>query len=94
MLRIRRLTDKSSVTFALSGRIEETHVPDLEELLENEPTTTGLAIDLAEVRLVDRQVVKFLSACETKGILLKNCPSYVREWIELGSEEKGSAEDN
>jgi hypothetical protein len=28
--------------------------------------------------------VKFLAICEVDGIELRNCPSYVREWIEKG----------
>jgi hypothetical protein len=38
------------------------------------------------VRLVDREAVRFLAACEARGIQLKHCPSYVREWIETGSD--------
>jgi hypothetical protein len=38
-------------------------------------------IDLAEVTLVDRDVVPFLAVCERKGIELKNCPRFLREWI-------------
>jgi hypothetical protein len=35
---------------------------------------------------VDRETVRFLAACEARGIKLANCPSYVREWIERGSD--------
>lgn len=83
MLRIRRFEDDGLVIFVLSGRIEGIHMPDLQKLLEDEPKNTKVAIDLGEVRLVDRQVVKFLATCETKGVQLKNCPLYVREWIQL-----------
>lgn len=84
-LRIERFEDKGFVIFFLVGRIEELHVPDLQELLESEARAATLALDLREVRLVDRQVVKFLAACETKGIQLRNCPSFVRKWIEIGA---------
>jgi hypothetical protein len=30
---------------------------------------------------VSREVVLFLEGCEARGIQLKNCPPYVREWI-------------
>ena len=85
MLKIKRCEDEGVVTFALSGRIEEVHVPELRKLLENEPGNAMLALDLSEVRLVDRQVIKFLAICETKGVQLKNCPSYVRQSIESGA---------
>ena len=73
------------MVFALSGRIEETDVPDLKDLVEAE-SAVAITIDLSEVRLVDRQAVKFLAACETRGITLRDCPAYIREWIETGSD--------
>lgn len=57
---------------------------ELKTLLEGELKVSGIAFDLQEVRLVDREAVRFLADCETRGIKLKNCPSYVREWIEQG----------
>jgi ABC-type transporter Mla MlaB component len=86
MFKIRRSEDEGSVTFALSGRIEEEHLPELQKLLEVETQAklTAITLDLVDVRLVDREAIRFLAACEAKGIMLKNCPSYVREWIETG----------
>jgi anti-anti-sigma regulatory factor len=86
MFKIRRFEDMGIVTFALSGRIEEEQLPELQRLLEveSEAETTGIVLDLVDVRLVDRQAIKFLATCEAQGILLRNCPSYVREWIETG----------
>ena len=37
--------------------------------------------DLEELRLVDRDAVKFLDVCELSGIKLANCARYVRDWI-------------
>jgi len=33
------------------------------------------------VRLVDLDAVHFLAVCERKGIELRHCSAYVREWI-------------
>jgi len=82
MLKIRRSEDGGLAVFALSGRIEEQNVSELQELLASEAEVAKTALDLEEVRLVDREVVKFLASCEARGIGLRNCPSYVREWIE------------
>ena len=87
MLRVRRSEGGGPVVFALSGRIEEHHVAELQGLLDAEPHGRGITFDLEEVRLVDRQVIRFLSACETHGVALKGCPSYIREWIDTGSSE-------
>ena len=41
-----------------------------------------IVLDLQEVRLADRDAVKFLKDCEARGVKLENCPEYVREWME------------
>jgi anti-anti-sigma regulatory factor len=86
MFQIRRSEKKGLVTLALSGRIEEEHLSELQQLLETEAGAKSRAIvlDLADVRLVYREAVKFLANCEAGGVELINCPSYVREWIEKG----------
>jgi len=86
MLRIRRSEEAGLTIFGLSGRIREEHVGQLEALLKGEPTER-VVLDLEEVRLVDREVVKFLVACEASGIRVKNCPPYVREWMEKRSDK-------
>jgi hypothetical protein len=70
------------VTITLSGRIEEEQLSQLETLLKNE--SESVVLDLEDVRLVHREAVQFLLKCEDGGIELRNCPSYVREWIEKG----------
>jgi hypothetical protein len=84
MLRIRRLEEDGSTSFALSGRIEQEQVLELKTLLEGEAEVSGITLDLKEVRLVAREAVRFLAECESRGIKLKNSPSYVREWIDQG----------
>ena len=45
-----------------------------------------VTLDLEELRLVDREAVRFLAVCEAEGIKLENCPLYIREWIETGKD--------
>ena len=69
------------------GRIDCTYVATLRELMEREKTRKGeLAIDLTEVTLVSREAVDALAVAEANGIELRNCPSYVREWISRSQE--------
>jgi hypothetical protein len=75
-----------SVVFAISGRIQEKQVPELQGLLDGEVAPHDITFDLEEVRLVDRDAVSFLRSCEAQGIKLRNCPLYIREWIETGSD--------
>jgi hypothetical protein len=86
MLRIRRSEEGGVTTFGLSGRIEEGHVKELEGLFKDE-AAKQVVLDLEEVRLVDREVITFLVACEANGIELKNCPPYVREWMGTRSDK-------
>jgi hypothetical protein len=88
MLRIRRSEDSGPVVFILSGRVEEKDVSELQELLQSEAAGLDIALDLGEVRLVDREAVRFLAACEARRIKLKNCPPYIREWIKTGSSKQ------
>jgi anti-anti-sigma regulatory factor len=83
MLRIRKLERKGAAILAISGRIQEEHVSELQNLLQAEATARGITLDLGEITLADRETVRFLAACKTRGITLKNCPSYIREWIRL-----------
>ena len=86
MFQIRQSELNGVVTFALSGHIEEEPLSDLQKLLASQAGArpTAVVLDLADVKLVNREAVKFLASCETAGVELKNCPSYVREWIEKG----------
>ena len=86
MLKIRRSELIGSVAFAFSGRIEAKHISELEKLIEAEAELRDITFDLEEVMLVDREAVRFLATCEARGIKLRNCPSYIREWIETGGD--------
>ena len=87
MLKIRRSEDRGLAVFGLSGRFEREQVSELQKLLEAEAELRKVTLDLDELRLVDREAVRFLAACEAGGIKLENCPSYVREWIETGRDK-------
>jgi hypothetical protein len=67
------------VILRISGRITGQDVDMLRALLEQEGRTA--AIDLKDILLVDREVVKLLALCESNGNELRNCPLYIREWI-------------
>ena len=56
------------------------HVVELKELFDSD--YRNIILDLRELRLADRDAVKFLRSCERDGMKLENCPAYVREWME------------
>jgi anti-anti-sigma regulatory factor len=81
MLKIRRSAN-GKIVFTLSGRIELEDVAELQRLLALESADRNLALDLADVTLVDREAVNFLAHCQADSIELENCPPYIREWIQ------------
>jgi hypothetical protein len=80
MLKIRR-SAKGQVVFALSGRMAQDDIAELEALVSSEPKDRPIALDLKDVTLVGREAITFLERCEGDNITLTNCPAYVREWI-------------
>jgi anti-anti-sigma regulatory factor len=78
-LRIERSSDRGHTTIRLIGRMRAEHVAEVQKQIEASGSTVTL--DLEDVTLVDVQVVRFLGACETRGIALHNGPPYVSDWI-------------
>ena len=76
--RIDRLSVEQGVALRISGRIAGEDLEVLRTALEE---IRVVAIELAEVELVDRDAVEFLALSEANGIALRNCPAYIREWI-------------
>ena len=80
MLRISRVAN-GEVVFNLSGRMDAENVGEMETLLSAEASDRIIVLDLKDLRLVDQDVVSFLRRCEVGGIQLRNCPTYIRQWI-------------
>ena len=80
MLRIQRRAN-GEVVFTVSGRLTTDNVNEVSEMLAAEPAGRAVVLDLTDVVLVDRDIVRFLRNCESDGIALRNCPPYIREWI-------------
>jgi predicted metal-binding protein len=60
--------------------MEWAHVQELKELFDGD--YRDIILDLRDLRLADRDAVRFLRGCEADGMKLENCPAYVREWID------------
>jgi predicted metal-binding protein len=79
-LRIERSMRKGNTVFTLSGHMMAEEVAELKALFVTD--YRSIVLDLQDVRLADRDAVKFLRDCEADGMKLENCPAYVREWME------------
>ena len=79
-LRIERSTRQRFTVFSLSGRMEAEQVAELREVFDRD--YRNIILDLRDLRLADRDAVRFLRGCEADGMKLENCPAYVREWMD------------
>jgi hypothetical protein len=93
MLRVTR-AENGEVVFKLSGRMGGENIGELEELFSGEASGRRIVLDLKDLTLVDQDVVSFLRRCEGDSIQLKNCPSYIREWIRGNDDEHGNQNGN
>ena len=80
MLRITWDTN-GEVVFNVSGRLDAENVGDLKGLFSSEANGRPIVLNLLELTLVDQDAVRFLGDCEADGVELRNCPTYIREWI-------------
>ena len=81
MLRIQRSAN-GEVVFTLSGQMdEEEPIAELETLINSETNGRRIVLDLKDLTLVNENAITFLERCEANSITMKNCPAYVREWI-------------
>ena len=60
--------------------MEAEQVAELKKLFDRDHQ--NIILDLWDVRLADRNAVRFLRSCEADGVKLENCTPYIREWME------------
>ena len=86
VLKIDRSAEGKYLVLRLSGRMQSEHVEQLKAQIEG---SAPVVLDLEDVKLVDRVVVRFLGVCEANGTELRHCSPYIREWI---AKEKNTSE--
>src|SRR6201997_3828237 len=74
-LRIERLEGR----IRLSGEFRIAHLDQVKT--ETERCEWPVVLDLEEVDLIDLEGVRFLNACEAKGIAVLHCSPYISEWM-------------
>jgi hypothetical protein len=87
MLKVQR-TANGEVVFAISGQLDAEGLRELSTLLDLEPSTRAVTLELKDLVIVDRDAVAFLRACTEKGIELRNCPQYIRTWMASEGDRK------
>ena len=77
--KVERTHSGEVTTLRLSGRLEAECLEGLKEQVEHDEPL--VVLDLAEVQLVAVEVVRFLNACQNKGVEMANICPYIREWM-------------
>jgi hypothetical protein len=77
--RVDRLIEEDVTVLRLSGRIKAEELDVLRAAVEEE--SGAVAIDLKDVGLIDGDTVRFLAIIEANGGALRNCPAFIREWV-------------
>jgi hypothetical protein len=78
-LMIEKDSDGTRTTIRLIGRMQHEHIEELKAQIKY--GGTSVTLDLNEVSLVDLEVIRFLTACQTEGISLVHCSLYINNWI-------------
>jgi len=63
----------------LSGELRSEHLDQVKTELQK--CGASAVLDLEEVNLADVDGVRFLNACEAKGISVLHCSPYISEWM-------------
>jgi ABC-type transporter Mla MlaB component len=90
MLKITRMAN-GEITLTVSGRMDAENLGELETLLSLEGNHRDITLDLKDLTQVDQDAVTFLGRCEAGNIQLRNCPAYIREWIERNNANLSSS---
>jgi anti-anti-sigma regulatory factor len=79
--RINRLFSEENVlALHVCGRVDIECLNTLKELIEAE--NAKIVLDLSEVTLAGRDAATFFAVCERKDIELRNCPHFLRGWVD------------
>ena len=76
--RIDRIPTDQGLVLRIIGRITRDDLDVFRTALED---GTIVAVELAELELIDRDAMKLLAINEANGIEIRHCPAYIREWI-------------
>jgi anti-anti-sigma regulatory factor len=80
-LKIEKSAHAGMTTIRLIGSFESEQLVELKEQFRLLSSEAKIVLDLKEVTLVDRDVVRFLASYKARGVTLVNWAQYIRDWI-------------
>ena len=88
LLKIQRTTHRTAIVLTVSGRLDAENVSELCASLDTIPGGTAVVLDLTDLVLADRDVVRLLREFEAgERIALRNCPAYIRSWMAVEDDQ-------
>jgi hypothetical protein len=78
-LKIEQIPGKHRTRIRLSGEFRSESLDQVKTEIER--CGRPVVLDLEELDLVDVEGIRFLNACEAKGISALRCSPYIREWM-------------
>jgi hypothetical protein len=71
--------ERAETRIRLIGEFRSEHLDQVKTEIER--CGVSGVLDLEELDLIDVDGIRFLNACEAKGISVLNCLPYIREWM-------------
>lgn len=89
-LKIERISSKGRTRIRLSGGFRAEQIEQVRA--EIDCCDQPVALDLEEVDSVDVDAVRFLNACQAKGVRMLHRSAFIREW--MLRERRSKAQEN
>jgi hypothetical protein len=87
MLRITRKAN-GEVILKVSGQLNAENLAEVRAVIAAESKVSRIVLDLRDLMLVDQEAVEYFGQCENNDVNLRNCPTYIRDWIDLSRKQK------
>jgi hypothetical protein len=71
--------ERTQTGIRLSGEFRFEHLDQVKTEIDR--CQPPVVLDLEELDFIDIEGVRFLNACEAKGVSIHHCPPYVKEWM-------------
>ena len=78
-LRIEKIVSRKTAIVRLIGRLSVEHLEEVWKEIKS--VEMPVTLDLSELSLVSLEAVRFLNACEDKGISVANALPYISAWM-------------
>lgn len=78
-LKIDKISEERGTVIRLIGRLQREHLGILTKQIQS--CTGEITLDLGELSLINLEGVRFLIACQDRGIGVSNASPYVADWM-------------